>query len=226
MSTPSLRTLTLAVAFALGAALSASAAGPNGPGPGPGYGPNPATPVVAPYVAPTAEEAIDLTYMREEEKLARDLYLRFAEAYETGPFALIANAEQSHMDAMLRLLRKYQLPDPAAGRLVGEFTDPELQALYAALLAKGLGSELDALMVGGLVEEVDLLDLEISASRTIKADLLNAYANLACGSRNHLRAFAANIRATTGQAYVAQSMSQPAVDAILAQPWERCGRNW
>ena len=169
---------------------------------------------------------IDLTYMREEEKFSRDLYLGFSEAWGSVPFAFIANAEQSHMDAMLRLLRKYQLPDPAAGALVGEFNDAELQALYTALLQKGLASELDALMVGGLVEEVDLLDIEFSLSRTTKADLQQAYANLACGSRNHLRAFAASIKVATGLPYVAQSMPQAAVDAVLAQPWERCGRPW
>lgn len=215
MFNKSARTLTAAVALAL-AAPFALAMGPNGP----------STPVVAPYVPPTAEEAIDLAYMREEEKFSRDLYLRFAETWQSTPFSYVANAEQNHMDAMLRLLRKYRLPDPAAGAAIGEFEDTELQALYASLLTKGLASELDALMVGGLVEEVDLLDLELSAERTQKADMDAVYANLACGTRNHLRAFASNVAAITGQAYVAQSMSQAAVDAILAQPWERCGRMW
>ena len=216
MLSKTLRTLTVAVAVALGAPFLASAAGPNGPG----------VPVVAPYVAPTADEATDLAYMREEEKFARDLYLRFAQEWETAPFAYIANAEQSHMDAVLRLLRKYRLADPAAGALVGEFSDPELQALYTALLQKGLASELDALLVGGLVEEADLLDLEISAARTTKTDIDSVYANLACGSRNHLRAFAASVKAATGQAYIAQAMPQAAVDAILLKSWERCGRTW
>jgi len=216
MLTKTLRSMTVAVALAIGAPFLVSAAGPHGPG----------VPIVAPYVAPTAEEAIDLTYMRQEEKFSRDLYLGLAEAWNTAPFAFIANAEQSHMDAMLRLLLKYRLPDPAAEGLVGEFGDAELQALYTTLLQKGLASEVDALLVGGLVEEVDLLDLEYSLARTANADLQRAYANLACGSRNHLRTFAADVRALTGQAYVAQSMSQPAVDAILQQSWERCGRPW
>jgi len=213
MFTKTVRTMTVAVALALGAPLLAAAAGPYGPG----------VPVVAPYVAPTAEEVIDLTYMREEEKFSRDLYLNFAEVWGSAPFAFIANAEQSHMDAMLRLLRKYRLPDPAAGALVGDFTDVDLRALYNTLLQKGLASELDALMVGGLVEEVDLLDLEISAARATKADIASAYASLACGSRNHLRAFAANIKAQTGQTYAAQTMSQAVVDAILQHSSERCG---
>lgn len=215
-----LRSLTLAVAVALCAPLAAIAAGPHGPGGGNGTG----IPVAATYVAPTTEEAIDMTYMREEEKLARDLYLRFGETWGTTPFDAIAGSEQHHMDAMLRLLLKYRLPDPAAGTVVGEFTDPELQGLYAMLLERGLASQVAALHVGGLVEEVDLLDLEVAATRTTQADILKVYGNLACGSRNHLRAFATNIELVTGEAYVAQTMSQAAVDAILAQPREFCGR--
>jgi len=212
MLTRTLRTMTLAVALALGAAAPAFAAGPV------------ASPVVAPYVAPTTEEAADMAYMREEEKFARDLYLRFAEAWDRAPFAAIANAEQHHMDSMLRMLRKYRVADPAEGSVVGEFSDAELQALYTTLLQRGLAGELDALKVGGLVEEADITDLAISMAHTMKADLRAVYGSLACGSRNHLRAFAREIRALTGQSYVAQSMSQAAVDAILAQPWERCGR--
>lgn len=214
MSTKTLRTMAVAVVLALSAQSGAFAAGPNGPG----------IPAIAPYTAPTAEEAIDLTYMRGEEKFSRDLYLGFAESWDIAPFAFVANAEQRHMDAVLRALRRYGLPDPVAGTLAGEFRDAELQSLYAALLEKGLASPFDALRVGGLVEEIDLLDLEFSAMRTANADIARLYENLACGSRNHLRAFAEGIGTLTGQAYVAQTMSQEAVDAILQQPRERCGR--
>lgn len=216
MLTRTLRTMTVAVALALGAVLPAAAAGPNGPG----------IPVVAPYVAPTTLEVADMTYMREEEKMARDLYLRFAEVWDIPPFAAIANSEQNHMDAMLRMLLKYRIPDPAAGKLVGEFTDPALQALYTKLLAEGFKGEVDALKVGGLVEEADLVDLQETITHTTKEDLRRVYTNLLCGSRNHLRAFAANLVAVTGEAYVAQVLPQQEVDAVLAVPWERCGRTW
>lgn len=214
MLTNAVRSLAVAVSLALGTLLPAVAAGPMGP----------RVPTVVPYVAPTPEEVIDLAYMREEEKFSRDLYLAFAETWQAAPFAFVANAEQKHMDAALRLIRAYALPDPVAGMLVGEFGDAELQALHATLLQQGLESELGALRAGGLVEEIDLLDLEFSLARTTKPDIARVYANLACGSRNHLRAFAASVEALDGQAYVAQSMSQAAVDAILQQPFERCGR--
>jgi hypothetical protein len=41
------------------------------------------------------------------------------------------------------------------------------------------------------------------------------YSNLLNGSYNHLRAFASNINAITGQSYVSQVVSQDVVDAIL-----------
>ena len=241
MLTKTLRTLTVAVALAFGAPFLASAAGPNGTSPaygGPCYGgpgaygqangPNaglyvPGAAAATVTVPLTVDEAEDLTFMREEEKMARDLYLGFAELYAAEPFANVANSEQSHMDAMLRLLVKYGLPDPAAGMLIGEFQDPTLQALFIDLRAKGLVSVLEALKVGGLVEEVDMVDLADAIARATKPDLKQAYENLACGSRNHLRAFAANVAIATGAPYVAQYLPQDAVDAILAEPNERCG---
>jgi hypothetical protein len=242
MFTKTLRTITLAVTLALGAPFLASAAGPNGINPGyaaPCYG-GPAAPGQAgngPYGGPygpsvpvgtavadlSAAEAGDLVFMREEEKLARDLYLGFAELYPAAPFHHIANAEQNHMDSMLRLLVKYGLPDPTAGLLMGEYADSALQALYTELRTKGLAGELEALKVGGLAEEIDILDLQEALGHTTKADLRLAYENLSCGSRNHLRAFAAAIEFDTDAPYVAQYLPQAAVDAILAAPSERCG---
>jgi hypothetical protein len=242
MLTKTLRTMTVAVALAVATPFLAAAAGPNGlvpgcaapcyagpgaygqAGNGPGGGPHgPSVPVGTVLVPLSADEASDLVFMREEEKMARDLYLGFAGLYPAAPFAYIANSEQNHMDAMLRLLVKYGLPDPTAGMLIGEYADPTLQALYADLSVQGPSSELDALKAGGYVEEVDIQDLDQALAVTTKADLQLAYGNLSCGSRNHLRAFAAGIVSATGTPYVAQYMPQAAVDAIIALPFERCG---
>ncbi|MBK8321586.1 MAG: DUF2202 domain-containing protein [Betaproteobacteria bacterium] len=205
-----IRNAVLLASLALGSPLMSAAAGPA----------RPATPVVV----LTAEEASDLTFMREEEKLARDLYLALGERWGDTPFAAIANAEQQHMNTLLRMIVKYRLPDPAAGALIGEFRDADLQALHAELLEKGNRSALDALLVGGLVEEIDIRDNEDAAATSSRADLDIAYAALTCGSRNHLRAFAAGVAAATGQAYVAQYLPPAQVGAIVGSPLERCGR--
>jgi hypothetical protein len=176
------------------------------------------------FVAPTPAEAADMVFMREEEKLARDIYLRMHEQYELALFANIAAAEQNHSDAMLRLLTRYRLPDPSAGNLAGEFTNAELQSLYDVLLAAGSRDVASALRVGGLIEEVDIADGIAAIGNATRSDIDAVYDSLMCGSRNHLRGFAATIEALTGQRYVAQALPQESVDAILAAPMERCGR--
>lgn len=163
----------------------------------------------------TTQEKNDLIFMREEEKLARDVYLTLFDEWGTPVFANIATSEQQHMDAILSLLKLYKLADPAAGNLVGEFTNTELQALYDQLVARGKESALDALMVGGIIEETDIEDLTAAMDTSRLANIDSVYSNLLNGSYNHLRAFAKNISALTGQPYVAQVVSQEIVDGIL-----------
>lgn len=177
----------------------------------------------------SADEQADLLFMREEEKLARDTYLTFYALYESSGldlsvFSNIASSEQSHMDAILRLLKKYKLPDPAAGNEIGEFTDEELQDLYDSLIAAGKESLLAALKVGGLIEETDMEDIKAAIERSGKADIDAVYESLLCGSRNHLRSFAQNIEALTQDPYMAQLLEQEEVDEILESPMEKCGK--
>jgi hypothetical protein len=173
----------------------------------------------------SAEEEADLLYMREEEKLARDTYLTLADEWNLAVFSNIAGAEQKHMDALLKLLKKYNLPDPAASTAIGEFTNSTLQNLYNTLLAMGKQSSLNALKVGGIIEETDMRDINAAIERSQKEDIDLVYESLVCGSRNHLRGFAQNIVAATGTAYVAQVISQTEVDQILQSPMEKCGKN-
>ena len=163
----------------------------------------------------TTQEKNYLIFMREEEKLARDVYLTLFDVWGTPVFANIATSEQQHMDAILSLLKLYKLADPAAGNLVGELTNTELQALYDQLIARGKESALDALMVGGIIEETDIEDLTAAMDTSRLANIDSIYSNLLNGSYNHLRAFAKNISALTGQPYVAQVVSQEIVDGIL-----------
>lgn len=137
----------------------------------------------------TAEERRDLLLMREEEKIARDVYLRLYEQWGIRPFDNISGAEQAHMDAILALLEHHGLPDPASGLAVGRFHGGELQALHDELVREGLRSREDAIRVGLLIEELDIADLQKAARRTDKPEILGVYAELERGSRNHLRAF-------------------------------------
>ena len=161
-------------------------------------------------------EVTDLQFMREEEKLARDVYLAMYEQYGTRAFRNIARAEQRHMDAILNVLTTYGLEDPALEE-AGTFANAKLQALYDQLIETGMQSETDALMVGALIEEVDIEDLVAAMGRTSNSLLLGVYGNLQEGSNNHLRAFARNLEALTGETYTAQHLSQEDVETILAQ---------
>ena len=173
----------------------------------------------------SAEEETDLLYMREEEKLARDTYLTLYELWDLTIFSNISSSEQKHMDALLKLLKKYKLPDPAADTEIGEFTNNALQTLYNTLIAMGKQSSLDALKVGGIIEETDMRDINAAIERSQKEDVDAVYESLLCGSRNHLRSFAQNIVTVTGVSYVAQVLTQAEVDQILQTPMEKCGKN-
>ena len=135
--------------------------------------------------------------MREEEKLARDVYLTMYEFYKSydgsSIFKNIAKSEQSHMDALKKLLDKYQLDDPAQEN-IGEFTNTDLQALYAELVIKGRESYLSALEVGVTIEEKDMIDIQLAIDEAEQyPDLIKVYSNLLDGSKNHLRAFTSQI---------------------------------
>ena len=85
----------------------------------------------------TAQEVDGLAFMREEEKLARDVYLTLYDQWNMPVFQNIAGSESTHMDAVLTILDRYGLEDPSAEKAVGEFTNPDLQALYDQLVELG-----------------------------------------------------------------------------------------
>ena len=154
------------------------------------------------------DEIADLMFMREEEKLARDVYLALFEQWGTPVFQNIAASEQAHMDALLGLINKYSLEDPAAGNTAGVFSDPDLQTLYNQLTATGSQSLADALIVGAAVEEIDILDLQGNLAQTSNGDIVPVYQNLLSGSENHLRAFVSSWERQTGEVYQPQYLNQ------------------
>jgi hypothetical protein len=122
-----------------------------------------------------------------------------ADQYGLPVFANIARSESLHMDAMLTLLNAYDLPDPAAGKQAGEFTDATLQALYDDLLARAQDSSAEALRVAALVEETDILDLQARLAQTDQADITTYQG--ATGPEMCLRSFALQIERQTGSEY-------------------------
>lgn len=168
------------------------------------------------------EEENDLKFSREEEKLARDVYLFSYEKYGNMIFNNIAQSEQQHMDQILILLNKYQITDPVSSEM-GIFNDQDLQALYDQLTSKSSISLIDALEVGAIIEDLDINDLNELESRTVKSDLLSVYDKLECGSRNHLRSYISQLEANNVQ-YNPEYISLSDFNEIINGTKEQCGR--
>ena len=172
----------------------------------------------------SVDEEAGLQFMREEEKLARDSYILLGDLWGLPVFANISDSEQSHMNGVKQMLDKYQVPDPVSDESdVGNFVDPELQALFDALMAAGEDSVMAALYVGGTIEETDMEDIQHWIDLADQEDIVGVYESLLCGSRNHLRAFVKQIE-NRGAVYEARVLPQDVVDAIADSPTERdCG---
>jgi hypothetical protein len=165
-------------------------------------------------------ESEGLIKLREEEKLARDVYLALADEWDVPIFANIAQAESRHMGAVGRLIVKYSLDDPVVDDAHGEFTNPAFAVLYQELVETGSKSLVDAYKVGAMIEEMDIKDLQEVSAHVEHSDIERVYENLTRGSRNHLRAFDAQIEAAGGESYVAQFLTQEQYDAIADSSWE------
>jgi len=139
-------------------------------------------------VALTQADATNILFIKQEEKVARDTYQALYARWGHATFANIAASEQRHMDAMDGLIARYNLTDTTPAE-AGQFTIPELQALYDELVAFGGESLENALLVGVLIEETDIEDLQKAIRSTREKPIKNVLGNLLDGSYNHLDAF-------------------------------------
>jgi len=191
-------------------------------------------------------EQTHLVFMREEEKLARDVYLTLAQVYPNqGVFQNIGEgSEQTHTSVIRDKIEDYGLTDPnpetdnlptSIGVYTGARFGEYFSEKYNQLVELGKRSELDGLYVGALIEEIDMHDIVrcpkviINMDNGIEEDgcglvytderpLQNTYRSLVDGSENHLRAFVGQIEAVIGVGnYQAQYISQEEVDAILGR---------
>ena len=191
-------------------------------------------------------ETTHLIFMREEEKLARDVYLTLADLYPGEPsFDNIgAGSEQTHTDTVRDMLAQFGIPDPnpdannlpgSIGVFTGEAYGWYFTEKFAQLVARGQASVLEALHVGAFIEELDMLDIvgcpkvivetdngidagECGLTYTDEPALQAMYTHLVEGSKNHLRAYVMNIETIIGEGnYVAQVLTQEEVDAILGR---------
>ncbi|HDS06411.1 MAG TPA: DUF2202 domain-containing protein [Bacteroides sp.] len=138
----------------------------------------------------TEAEKEGILFLREEEKLARDLYRYLYDRFPLRPFLNISKSEQAHMDAMKYLIDTYSLEDPVGDNPEGVFKNESLQQLYDELIERGSAGREEALKTGAFIEEVDIIDLQAELNENVEnADVRRVYTNLCNASENHLRAF-------------------------------------
>ena len=139
--------------------------------------------------APADVDATMLQSLAAEEKLAHDVYVTLGARYDARQFDRIAAAESRHLAAMRVLLGRYGIVDPTVGDAVGEFDDPDTQALYDSLVRQGSVSLAGAAQAGITVERLDIADLDAALAGTPAADIAAVLASLRRGSQSHLAAF-------------------------------------
>ena len=140
-----------------------------------------------------------LVFMREEEKMARDVY----------------------MDKVLELLVHFGIDDPALPGY-GEFANEEIQELYNSLVASGETSVEEAIIAGATIEDKDIFDLQNFISETEDELIQCVCSNLVRASRNHLRAFARHLEMMEIE-YTPQFLTQEEYDAIVSGSHEAGG---
>jgi len=165
------------------------------------------------------EEVAGLELMREEEKLARDVYLHLYETWGMKIFNNISNSESTHTYTIKVILDRYDIEDPVTDDTIGEFENEHLLALYNSLTAIGDSSLVQALTVGATIEDLDIYDLLELTKITDNEDILFAYDNLTKGSRNHIRSYVSKLSGYNID-YEAQFIEEGLLDSILSTPKE------
>lgn len=165
----------------------------------------------------TDADRAGLLYLRESEKLSRDVSMAMYDAWALPVFSSVGDAEQTHFDAVALLLQRYDLADPADGNEPGVFQDETLQAHFDQLVEQGAASSTAGLSAGAAVAELSITDLRTHA--TDAPDIALVLENLELASRNHLRVFVEAL-AASGVAYTPAYLSQAEFDAIVAAPME------
>ncbi len=177
-------------------------------------------------VFPAAETTLSgkvsdgLLLMREEEKLARDVYTFLYKSTGQQIFRNIASSEQTHMDQILRLLDFYGIPDPVSGFDYGQFKSGEMKALYKELTETGAKSLENALKTGATIEDLDIRDLKLLISETSETSIITVYESLLKGSRNHMRSFISSMN-RYGYRYNPIYITPKEFEEIITSPMER-----
>lgn len=170
----------------------------------------------------TANEIEFLYAVREDEKVARDLYTSFYKKYALTPFANIGAAESNHIKAVERLFDYYQIKYPEVGP-AGVFANTTRQDLYNSLLSQGNISALEAFKVMAKDEETGIVNYKEVIKTIVNPNIKMVLENLTKASENHLKAAIRQITALGG-VYTPVLMSVSEFDTIIASGFQQGGK--
>jgi len=171
----------------------------------------------------TESEIAALMEIREEEKLAHDVYQYFFEMYDHVIFENIAKREEVHTNAVLNLIKGYGLEDPTPTE-AGVYSYLPFNELYNSLIEKGTVNLTEALKVGAFVEEYDINDLQKLLEETQNQDVILVYSNLLQGSKSHLSAFS-KVLNQLGEIYVPTILYEEEYNDIITTENSNGNRN-
>jgi hypothetical protein len=161
----------------------------------------------------SSREKDGMLFIWEEEKAARNLYTSLYEKNNLSIFMDLMRSEQSHMDQAKVIIDKYGLTIPGKDE-PGAFQNQTLQEIHDGLLAGGLQSDQDALMVAAAFEEISIMDLEKELAATKAEDIRVVYQGLLAGSRKHLRSYVRDLQ-DQGIQYTPQHLSKNEFEEIV-----------
>jgi len=160
----------------------------------------------------TANEIEFLYAVREDEKLARDVYNYFFEKYELRTFSNISKAEVTHITAVERLFYFYSINYPAVGP-AGQFNDSARKEYYDNLVNKGV-TALEAFKSTTYLEEKDIADYTSVLKDVQNPNIKVVIENLIKGSMNHLKSSYRQVIALGGT-YTPAFLTQEKFDEII-----------
>jgi hypothetical protein len=165
------------------------------------------------------EEMALLLEMKEEEKLAHDVYTFFYQKWGSQIFYNISQAEERHTNAVVLLLEYYGSDDVTVED-AGIFSIDEFKTLYNNLVTAGSVSVEEAFKTGTLIEEMDIKDLKDALEVVKNENIILVFENLLKGSRNHLRAFIRHLT-SLGLSYAPVFISEDEYEQIINSPMEQ-----
>ena len=168
----------------------------------------------------------DLQFMREEEKLAQDVYAHLGKIWDLTPFHHIQQSEQEHMNLIGELLAEFNIKDPyvSTGNTPGVFKNKDLQKLNNKLVVQGGKSLVEALKVGAFIQERNINDLDAAIGRTDNQRVLQVFRQLREASENHLLAFVRNL-SVESVTYKPQVLTRERYEGIINPSTSDCGKN-